>query len=161
MSNLRNPYNNIGSFLPPQPFGSVVDEVKNNENALIETAGLNSYNFLDVGQELNSWKHLQQVQRAAFPLNRTNEFNTDTTNKYFPHIQPLFYKGAAQNYSLLNNPPDHNQNLDMSSQRTYIKPFYTTKEQFGSVLPIEVNNSVLPFGPIYIKKTVLQSNDIE
>jgi len=159
--NISNPYNNIGSVLPPQPFGSVVDEVKNNENVLIETAGLNSYNFLDVGQELNAWKHLQQVQRAAFPPNRTNEFNTDTTNKYFPHIQPLFYKGVAQNYSLLNNPPDHNQNLDMASQRTYIKPFYTTKEQFGSVLPIEVNNSILPFGPIYIKKTVLQSNDIE
>jgi hypothetical protein len=161
MSSIKNPYNNIGSFLPPQPFGSVVDEVKNNENSLIETAGLNQYNFLDVGQELNAWKHLQQIQRSAFPPNRTNEFNTDTTNKYFPHIQPLFYKGVAQNYSLLNNPPDHNQNLDMASQRTYIKPFYTTKEQFGSVLPIEMNNSILPFGPIYIKKTVLTSNDIE
>ena len=96
MSSIRNPYNNIGSVLPPQPFGSVVDEVKNNENVLIETAGLNSYNFLDVGQELNAWKHLQQVQRAAFPPNRTNEFNTDTTNKYFPHIQPLFYKGVLR-----------------------------------------------------------------
>ena len=50
MSILRNPYNNVGNVLPPQPFGSVVDHVKNNENALIETAGLNSYNFLDVGQ---------------------------------------------------------------------------------------------------------------
>ena len=59
MSSIRNPYNNIGSVLPPQPFGSVVDEVKNNENVLIETAGLNSYKFLDVGQELNAWKHLQ------------------------------------------------------------------------------------------------------
>ena len=48
----------------------------------------------------------------------------------------------------------------MTSQRTYIKPFYTTKEQFGSVLPIEVNNSILPLGPIYIKKTVLTTNDI-
>jgi hypothetical protein len=47
----------------------------------------------------------------------------------------------------------------MASQRTYIKPFYTTKEQFGSVLPIEVNNSILPLGPIYIKKTVLTTND--
>jgi hypothetical protein len=70
---------------------------------------------------------------------------------------PLYYQGAASNSRLLNNPPDHNQNLDMASQRTYIKPFYTTKEQFGSVLPIEVNNSILPLGPIYIKKTVLSS----
>ena len=100
------------------------------------------------------------MQRAAFPINRTNEFNTDTSNKYFPHIQPLFYKGVAQNYSLLNNPADHNQNLDMSSQRTYIKPYYTKKEQFGNVLRIEVNNSILPLGPIYIKKSVLTSNNI-
>ena len=151
MSCIRNPYNNVGNVLPPQPFGSVVDHVKNNENSLIETAGL-------IGQELNAWKHLQQVQRAAFPPNRTNEFNTDTTNKYYPHIQPLFYKGVAQNYSLLNNPPDHNLNLDMSSQRTYIKPFYTTKEQFGSAVPIEANNSILPLGPIYVKKTIISPN---
>ena len=48
----------------------------------------------------------------------------------------------------------------MTSQRTYIKPYYTTKEQFGNVLPIEMNNSILPLGPIYIKKTVSISNDI-
>jgi hypothetical protein len=48
----------------------------------------------------------------------------------------------------------------MTSQKTYIKPFYTTQEQFGNVLPIEVNNSILPLGPIYIKKTVSISNDI-
>jgi hypothetical protein len=66
--------------------------------------------------------------------------------------QPLFYKGIAQNYNLLNNPAEYNQNLDMTSQRTYIKPFYTTKEQFGSVLPIQQNDSILPLGPIYIKK---------
>ena len=149
---IRNPYNNVGEY-PPEPFGSVVDKP-----SLTETAGLNPYNFKDVGQELNAWKHLQQIQRAAFPPNRTNEFNTDTTNKYYPHIQPLFYKGVAQNYSLLNNPPDHNLNLDMSSQRTYIKPFYTTKEQFGSMLPIEANNTILPLGPIYINKTIISPN---
>jgi len=153
MSNIRNPYNNVGQY-PPEPFGSVVDKP-----SLIETAGLNTYNFLDVGQELSAWNDVQRVQRAAFPVNRTNEFNTDTSNKYFPHIQPLFYRGVAQNYNLLNNPPEQNQNLDMASQRTYIKPFYTTKEQFGSVLPIEVNNSILPLGPIYIKKTVLTTNN--
>ena len=151
MSSIRNPYNNVGQY-PPEPFGSVVDTP-----SLTETAGLNTYNFLDVGQELSAWNDVQRVQRAAFPINRTNEFNTDTSNKYFPHIQPLFYRGVAQNYNLLNNPPEQNQNLDMASQRTYIKPFYTTKEQFGSVLPIEVNNSILPLGPIYIKKTVLTS----
>ena len=153
MSNIRNPYNNVGQY-PPEPFGSVVDKP-----SLTETAGLNTYNFLDVGQELSAWNDVQRVQRAAFPVNRTNEFNTDTSNKYFPHIQPLFYRGVAQNYNLLNNPPEQNQNLDMASQRTYIKPFYTTKEQFGSVLPIEVNNSILPLGPIYIKKTVLTTNN--
>jgi hypothetical protein len=48
----------------------------------------------------------------------------------------------------------------MSSQRTYIKPFYTTNEQYGTVLPIEVNNSTLPLGPVYVKKIVLPSNNI-
>ncbi len=148
MSILRNPYNNVGEY-PPEPFGSIVDKP-----SLTETAGLNQYKFLDVGQELNAWNDIQRLHQSAFPINRTNEFNTDTSNKYFPHIQPLFYQGDAQNYSLLNNLPEHNQNLDMSSQRTYIKPFYTTNEQFGSLLPIEVNNSFLPLGPIYIKKTV-------
>ena len=161
MSILRNPYNNVGNVLPPQPFGSVVDHVKNNENVLTETAGLTAYNVLDVGQELNAWNDVQKVQRAAFPINRTNEFNKDTTNQFFPHLMPLYYQGAASNSRLLNNPADHNQNIDMSSQRTYIKPFYTAKEQFGSVLPIEVNNSILPLGPIYVRKTVLQSNDLE
>ena len=153
MSNIRNPCNNVGQY-PPEPFGSVVDKP-----SLIETAGLNPYNFQDFGQEFSAYNDVQRVQRAAFPINRTNEFNTDTSNKYFPRIQPLFYQGDAQNYSILNNPAEQNQNLDMTSQRTYIKPFYTTKEQFGSVLPIEVNNSILPLGPIYIKKTVLTTND--
>ena len=161
MTTLRNPYNNVGNFLPPQPFGSVVDQVKNNENVLIETAGLNAYNCLDVGQEWDAWKDVQKVQRAAFPPNRTKEFNIDTTNQFYPHIMPLYYQGAASNSRLLNNPADHNQNLDYSSQRTYIKPFYTTKEQFGTVLPIEINNSVLPLGPVYVKKTVLPSNNLE
>ena len=58
MTTLRNPYNNVGNVLPPQPFGSVVDQVKNNENVLIETAGLNAYNFVDIGQELNAWNQL-------------------------------------------------------------------------------------------------------
>ena len=39
--NIQNPYNNVGNYLPPQPFGSVVDKVKNNENVLIKEAGLN------------------------------------------------------------------------------------------------------------------------
>ena len=91
MSSIQNPFDNVGNSLPPQPFGSVVDQVKNNENVLIETAGLDPYTFVDVGQEL-------------------------------------------------------------SSQRTYIKPFYTTNEQYGTVLPIEVNNSMLPLGPVYVKK---------
>ena len=158
---LRNPYNNVGSYLPPQPFGSIVDKVKDNENVLIETAGLNTYNFLDVGQELRAWNDVQQVQRSAFPPNRTNEFNIDTTNKYYPRLTPLYYQGAASNSRLLNNPPDHNQNLDMASQRTYIKPFYTVKEQFGTGLPIEANNSILPLGPVYINKIVLPSINSE
>ena len=160
MSSIQNPFNNVGSFLPPQPFGSVVDQVKNNENVLIETAGLNSYNFQDVGQELNAWNRLQQIQNTAAPPNRTNEFNIDTSNKFYPSLTPLYYQGDAQNSSLLNNPADRNQNLDMTSQRTYIKPFYTTNEQYGTVLPIEVNNSTLPLGPVYVKKIVLPSNNI-
>ena len=47
MSSIRNPFNNVGSFLPPQPFGSVVDQVKNNENVLIETAGLFNSRLLE------------------------------------------------------------------------------------------------------------------
>ena len=155
MTTLRNPYNNVGNSLPPQPFGSVVDQVKNNENVLIETAGLNAYNFVDVGQELNAWNRLQQVQISAFPPNRTNEFNIDTSNKFYPRLTPLFFQGDAQNTSLLNNPADHIQNLDLSSQRTYIKPFYTTNEQFGSVLPFE---KLLP-GALYCESALtLQSS---
>jgi hypothetical protein len=40
MTIFRNPYNNVGAY-PPQPFGSVVDKP-----TLIETSGLNTYNFL-------------------------------------------------------------------------------------------------------------------
>ena len=123
MSSIQNPFNNVGSFLPPQPFGSVVDQVKNNENVLIETAGLDPYTFVDIGQELNAWNQLQQVQNSAFPPNRTNEFNIDTSNNFYPSLTPLYYNGDAANNSLLNNPPDHNQNSDMTSQKTYIKPF--------------------------------------
>ena len=43
--NIQNPYNNVGKCLLPQPFGSVNDELKNNENVLIEKAGLKQYNF--------------------------------------------------------------------------------------------------------------------
>ena len=161
MTTLRNPYNNVGNVLPPQPFGSVVDQVKNNENVLIETAGLDPYNFQDIGQELNAWNRLQQVQNTAAPPNRTNEFNIDTSNKFYPTLTPLFFQGDAHNSSLLNNPADRIQNLDLSSQRTYIKPFYTANEQYGSVLPIEVNNSILPLGPVYINKIVLPSNNLE
>ena len=63
------------------------------------------------------------------------------------------------NNSLLNNPPDHNQNLDLSSQLTCIQPFYSTNEPFRYDLTIEVHNSILPLGPIYIKKTVLSPNN--
>ena len=52
---IRNPYNNVGDY-PPEPFGSVVDKP-----SLIETAGLNPYNFQDVGKELNAWNHVQRV----------------------------------------------------------------------------------------------------
>ncbi len=55
------------------------------------------------------------------------------------------YKGVTQNYILFCN-----LNLDLSSLKSYIKPNYTTREQFGSVLPIEMNNNFLPLGPIYI-----------
>ena len=144
MSILRNPYNNVGNVLPPQPFGSVVDQVKNNENVLIETAGLNAYNCLDVGQELSAWNDVQRVQRAAFPPNRTNEFNKDVTNQVYPHLMPLYYQGAASNSRLLNNPADHNQNLDMSSQRTYIKPFYTVKAGSGRRCILRVRFSASP-----------------
>ena len=94
MSSIRNPYNSVGEY-PPEPFGSIVDKP-----SLTETAGLNTYNFLDAGQELSAYNDVQKVQRAAFPPNRTNEINTDTSNKYLPHIQPLFHKGVAQNYNL-------------------------------------------------------------
>jgi hypothetical protein len=60
---------------------------------LIETAGLNPYNFLDVGQELNAWADVQRVQRTAFPPNRTNEFNIDTSNKYSPIYNHYFIRG--------------------------------------------------------------------
>jgi hypothetical protein len=86
--------------------------------------------------------------------------DVDTSNKFYPRLTPLFFQGDAQNSSLLNNSADRIQNLDMSSQRTYIKPFYTANEQYGSVLPIEVNNSTLPLGPVYVKKIVLPSNNI-
>ena len=56
---------------------------------------------------------------------------------------------------------EDNQNLDFTSQRTYIKSFYTVREQFGTVLPIEVNNSMLPLGPVYVNKIVLPSNNLE
>ena len=152
MTSFRNPYNNVGAY-PPQPFGSVVDKP-----TLIETAGLNPYNFLDVGQELNAWTDVQRVQRAAFPPNRTNEFNVDVTNKYFPKIQPLYNQGAASNYHMLNNPFSKTQNLELSSQRTYIKPYYSTREVYGGVLPIEAQKSILPLGPVYVEKTILSPN---
>ena len=160
MANIRNPYNNVGFVLPPQPFGSVNDKILNNENILIETAGLDPYTFADFGQELNAFNDIQKVHQRTFPPNRTNEFNIDTSNKFYPRLTPLFFQGDAQNTSLLKNPADRIQNLDLSSQRTYIKPFYTTNEQYGTVLPIEVNNSMLPLGPVYVKRIVLPSNNI-
>ncbi len=66
MSNIRNPYYSVGEY-PPEPFGSVVDQP-----SLAETAGLNTYKFLDVGQELSAYNDIHKVQRAAFPINRPN-----------------------------------------------------------------------------------------
>ena len=44
----------------------------------------------------------------------------------------------------------------MSSQKTTIKPFLNAVEGYGSTFSIEGNDSIIPFGPIYIKKTVLE-----
>ena len=149
--NIQNPYNNVGDY-PPEPFGSVVDKP-----SLMETAGLTVFNFVDLGNELNSFNHVQQVQRTAFPPNRTNEFNVDTTNMYYPKIQPLYNQGAASNYHMLNN-PFKSQNIDLSSQRTYIKPYFSTREVYPGVLPIQVQKTVLPLGPVYVEKTILSPN---
>ena len=149
MANIRNPYNNVGFVLPPQPFGSVNDKILNNENILIETAGLDPYTFADFGQELNAFNDIQKVHQRTFPPNRTNEFNIDTSNK-LPSLTPLFSQGDAQNFRMLNNPPDKNLNIDMASQNTYIKPALNAVEGFTSVLPIELNNSRLALGPIYM-----------
>jgi hypothetical protein len=150
MSSIRNPYNNVGFVLPPQPFGSVVGKVLNNENILIETAGLDPYNFADFGQELKAFNDIQKVHQRTFPPNRTNEFNIDTSNK-LPSLTPLFSQGDAQNFRSLNNPPAHNLNPDLASQNTYIKPAQNAIEGFTSVLPIELNNSRLSLGPIFMK----------
>ena len=80
MSSISNPYNNVGDY-PPEPFGSVVDKP-----ILTEMAGLNVFNFVDLGNELNSFNHVQNVQPSAFPPNRTNEMNIDVTKKYYPKI---------------------------------------------------------------------------
>ena len=50
-------------------------------------------------------------------------------------------------------------NLVLNYFLTCIQPFYSTNEPFGSDLPIEVHNSILPLGPIYITKTVLSPNN--
>ena len=113
MANIRNPYNNVGFVLPPAPFGSVVEKIINNENILIETAGLDPYNFADFGQELNAFNDIQKVHQRTFPQNRTNEFNIDTSNK-LPSLTPLFSQGDAQNFRSLNNPIDKNLNLGLA-----------------------------------------------
>ena len=148
---IQNPYNNVGDY-PPEPFGSVVDKP-----TLTETAGLTVFNFVDFGNELNSFNDVQKIQRAAFPPNRTNEFNVDVTNQFYPHIQPLYNLGNASNYHMLNN-PYKSGNVDLSSQRTYIKPYYSTREVYGNVLPIEAQKSILPLGPVYVEKTILSPN---
>jgi hypothetical protein len=71
---LQNPYNNVGE-IPPEPFGLVVDAP-----SLTETAGLDVYNFLDFGNELNAFNDIQKVHSKAFPLNGTNDMNIDTSN---------------------------------------------------------------------------------
>jgi hypothetical protein len=81
--------------------------------------------------------------------------NIDTSN-VLPYLTPLYYQGEAQNTNLFKNPLDRNINLDMSSQRTSIKPSLNAVEGYGSTLPIKGNDSVVPFGPIYIKKTILE-----
>ena len=90
MTTLRNPYNNIGTSLPPQPFGSVVDEVKNNENVLIETAGLNTYNFLDVdyeerpGSDAVKFKYLlSDFANVEFVYSKTSNNKSISVVKYF------------------------------------------------------------------------------
>ncbi len=82
--------------------------------------------------------------------------NIDTSN-ILPFLTPLYYQGEAQNSNLLRNPLYRNINLDMSSQRTTMKPSLNAVEGYGSTLPIKVNDSIIPFGPIYIKKTVLET----
>ena len=52
---------------------------------------------------------------------------------------PKHYQGEAQNNHMLNNPPDHNLNLDLASQKTYIKPSLNAVEGFDSVWSVEVN----------------------
>jgi hypothetical protein len=127
MSIINNPYNNVGAY-PKQPIQSV-----ENKLLLTETAGLNPYNFVDLGYGLKAFQNLERKQRAAYPIDRTNDFNIDTSNKYYPHLSNLFFRGVASNNPSLNNPPDHNQNLDITSQRTYIKPFYTKNEEPGTI----------------------------
>jgi hypothetical protein len=61
---------------------------------------------------------------------------------------------------MLNNPFSKTQNLELSSQRTYIKPYYSTYEVYGNVLPIEVQKSMLPLGPVYVEKTILYLRSI-
>ena len=147
MASISNPYNNVGDY-PPEPFGSVVDKP-----LLTETSGLTVFNFVDLGNELNSFNHVQKIQRGAYPPNRTNDFNKDVTFQY-PKMQPLYNLGNASNYHALNNPFE-SQNLELSSQRTYIKPYFTVKEQFGTQLPIEAEKTQLQLGPVYIQTTVV------
>ncbi len=90
---LQNTYNNVGEY-PSESFGSVVDDP-----SLTETAGLDVYNFLDFGNELNAFKDIQQEHSKAFPLNRTNDMNIDTSN-VLPCLTPLYYQGEAQNSNL-------------------------------------------------------------
>ena len=131
MANIRNPYNNVGFVLPPQPFGSVNDKILNNENILIETAGLDPYTFADFGQELNAFNDIQKVHQRTFPPNRTNEFNIDTSNK-LPSLTPLFSQGDAQNFRSLNNPPDKNLNIDWQLNGT--TPLLSEKDKNGKNL---------------------------
>ncbi len=65
MSSIQNPFNNVGNSLPPQPFGSVVNQFKNNENVLIETTGLDPYTFVDVGQEIPRIKCLESFTTGS------------------------------------------------------------------------------------------------
>lgn len=139
--NLQNPYSNVESY-PAQPFQSVVDTP-----LLYETAGLNPYNFVNFGPKYNQHRETQKTHREAFPPNRLPEMSYDTTN-VLPYLTPLYYRGVAQNYNILNNPFPVNENYDLRSEKTNIQPYLNVTEEYPTVSPVMVgfHNSKLTLG---------------